>query len=111
VFGALAAVALGIGITFGRASSASERSMEAASARIREAPITVTSTLGADSRDAIPPVEGRSEDPKSAAAKPVEPKSHDTKPDPKPTAKRTWRPVTPAPATSKPKGVATTPGF
>jgi eukaryotic-like serine/threonine-protein kinase len=111
VFGALAAVALGIGVTFGRASSASERPMEAASARIREAPITVTSTLAVDSRDTIPPIEARSEDPKPATTKPVEPKSHDTKPEPKPTAKRAWRPVTPATATSKPKGVATTPGF
>jgi eukaryotic-like serine/threonine-protein kinase len=111
VFGALAAVALGIGVTFGRASSASERSMEAASARIHEAPLTVTSTLPVDSRDAIPPVDAKSEGVKPAASKPAEARPREPKPvEPRATAKRTWRPA--APATSKPpKGVATTPGF
>jgi eukaryotic-like serine/threonine-protein kinase len=107
VLGALAAVALGVGITFGRASSASERPTEAASARLHEAPITVTSTLAADSRDTIPPVEAPS---RSDDTKPVSPTPSKAHVEPKPTAKRTWRPVTPV-ASSKPKGVATRPDF
>jgi len=90
--GALAAIAFGTAVTYGRAAP-DVRPSQAASARIREAPMAVPSAAPAAPQDSVAPVDDASPPPE-ATAKPS---------PPKPAPKR--------PPPAKPKGVATTPGF